>query len=191
MFKSIADYLPQFNKNFSSPTVVGSVTTRKSLKLHSADIAYLKVVKWFQFRAKNQKCYLTKEDWPVWLERFGGKKVHYRKQKARWAKMRALGYIVTKRTHGNMNKEYEHYLTLEGKEALEFYEKLSTPHPKSHEKTAPREDKKRPPENEKTAPPLNVWIKEDKKEEEFYSFQERTEIIKRQRQILRNFEGAI
>ena len=196
MAQSIASILENIKKNFSQTTVVSSVTTRNDIKLHSADIPYLKTVRWFSTKAKNKKCYLTKEDWPIWLERFGGKAVHYRKQKARWAKMRALGFVRTSRCNGNRNKELDHVITQQGLEALrafelKVYEKSnrkafdnpSTRVPRvldesfTRYKNGPSKTQKRPFENEKTALPLSSEINEDKKKRDFdYFSEEKTEI---------------
>lgn len=120
-------------------------------KLHSSDIAYLRILLWCH--QKNGKCYLTKEQWPEWLVRFGGKACHYRKQKARWAKMRTLGYAITKHHNGNRNKEMDHFITEEGILAVDNFLTLQY----QKQKTAPRKTKNGPSKvlkTKKTAPPL-------------------------------------
>lgn len=122
--------------------------SKKQLKLHSADIAYLKILAWCH--AKGGKCYLTKEQWPEWLVRFGGKANAYKTQKTRWSKMKALGYSFNKPCNGNLNKEYDHFITAEGLKAVDNF--LT-----ENQKTAPRKSKNGPSKilkPQKTAPPL-------------------------------------
>ena len=110
---------------------------------------YLKILYWFH--SKGLTCYLTKEQWPEWLVRFGGKPIHYRKQKARWAKLRALGYITTYFTNGNRNKEMEHHLSQKGIQAVDNFQSQS----RFKLKNGPSKIEKRPLEPVKNGPSLN------------------------------------
>ena len=148
-----AQTLPNVNVFSQSATIKSkeksTASHKKPLKLHSADMAYLLVLRWF-FK-KGLKCYLTKEQWPEWLVRFGGKACHYRKQKARWAKMRALSFVRTEYYQGNRNKEMDHFITMAGLEAVDNFEKAL----RSKIKNGPSKNKKRPLKKQKTAPPLS------------------------------------
>lgn len=146
---------PTTDQSMPLPPSLKIKSATKPLKLHSSDIAYLKILEFFH--TKSGKTYLTKAQWPIYLVRFGGKPIHYQKQKERWAKMRKLGYIETSRYLGNRNKELDHFITAKGLAALKAYiEKI---------KNGTSKLKKRYPGKKKTVPPLShVQFHENKHE---------------------------
>lgn len=119
----------------------------KVLKLHSSDIAYLQTLAWF--RSVGNRCYLSPEQWPEWLVRFGGKASRYQTQKERWAKMRALGYAFSEFQNGNRSLHKEHHITDSGLQALADWEN----------KNRTAKSKKPPLERKKTVPPLKIRSK--------------------------------
>lgn len=152
----IANSIPQIKKKLSD------ATTRKSpkpkiLKLHSSDIAYLDILIWFH--KKGSKCYLTKEQWPQWLVNFGGKPIHYTKQKERWAKMRKMVLARTSHHKGSRNKEMDHCITENTILAVDNFKKANL----QKTKNGASKRKKRYLEKKKTVPPLkDVQIQENK-----------------------------
>lgn len=151
MFKSISDCLSNINKNFSNSTNESAVTTTKPIKLHSSDLPLLKVIAWYQRKARNAKCYLKKWQWPEELLKFGGKAITYRPFKAKIAKLRALGLLVSSRENGNYNKEYTYKLTNKGFAVVDNPAAFLS----ARTKNSPSKYKKQPPELQKTAPPLS------------------------------------
>lgn len=146
----MAQILTHQNLNVNSNSPVSCYTfsqPKKELKLHSSDIAYLEVLAWFRLIGK--PCYLNKKLWPEWLVRFGGKAIHYTKQKERWAKMKALGYITMHFQNGNRNLHMIHKITPAGLQALEEW-KI---------KNGTSKYQKRTPEKQKTVPPLKFRSK--------------------------------
>lgn len=134
----------------------------KKLKLHSSDIAYMKVIRFYQTIAKNRKCHLRPEQWPIELAEFGGKPLSHHQRKKKRQKLERLKYAISTYDHGNRNQEKIPWLTNEGLKALEKWEesypqggrkpqrKLST-----DEKNDPAECKKRPGCGQKTTRPLD------------------------------------
>lgn len=168
-------------------------------KLHSSDIPFLKVVRWFQTRAKNNKCYLTKEEWPIWLERFDGKKLSYSAIKRKRRKLEQLGHLDSYYENGNRNKEKTILINDSGLRAIHEFEKLSTAQPKQY-KNAPSNPEKRSLEKQKTPPPLRTLINKDKKRPEFsifkpqepevsYTQEQRIAILAMQRELRKNIMG--
>ena len=134
-----------------------SSAKNNSLKLHSADLSYLLILKWFHDR--RLKCYLSKEQWPVWLERFGGKKVDYRNQRARWSKMRAMGCSTTAYQNQNRGLHFIHSITDLGLAYLKAFQQGLGKGLSKDIKNILSKSKKRYSEKQKTSSPLKKDLK--------------------------------
>lgn len=157
MISNIQSHVNSLSTNFSAQT---SVRSRKELKLHSADIAYLKILRHFHGDGSG-KTFLTAPTWPIYLVKFGGKAIHYTKQKERWAKMKAMGFVRYERMNGNQRARYIHYLTDKGLSAVNNYGRNFT----SLKKNGTSNYKKTVPRNEKNGTSLNHEVIEDNNHE--------------------------
>lgn len=152
MAQSITSNVKQIN---SQSTVVNRLTTPKLDKLHSSDIPFLKVLL-FHYSKGSGKTFLKRSQWPLELQKFGGKPITYRPFKSKTAKLRRMGYIVAVREDrykhsSNRNKEYTWYISEEGRKAVNNWPNNLKP----PRKNSPSKPEKQPLVTQKTAPPLN------------------------------------
>lgn len=165
---SISPTITNFNNQISYPSIVGKITTtqpskpkrrKPTLKLHSCDVAYLMVIRFFQLHAKNRKCHLQKWQWAEFLIKFGGKVLSADHRKKKRQKLESLGYLISAYPHGTRNAEKIAYITNEGLSALTEYELSYTQRGRRSytqtQKNNPAINKKQPGNVQKTTRPLS------------------------------------
>ncbi len=137
------------------------VNTLNPLKIHSADIAFLLVLRFFTLKGHRRHCCLSKrndqkksaelDQWNVWLVKFGGKALGRGAFKNKRHKFIKMGYIICWYPNQNRNLSYNYVLTPDGLDAVDKYLASCV----ARKKTDPRNRIVEDPNKQKTDPPLN------------------------------------
>ncbi len=130
------------------------VSTLNNLKPHSADIAFLLVLRFLTLKGHKGYCYLSSKQWNEWLVKFNGKALKRTAFKDKRRKYLQMGWIRCWYPNGNKNLSYNYVLTEEGIAGVDKY-LASCDVKKSRKKTDPLTDTVKDPNVKKTDPPLN------------------------------------
>lgn len=115
----------------SCTPVVNRLTARKLLKLHSSDMAFLKILRHFHEKGSGAS-YLSSASWPEYLVRFGGKALQPLARKLKSQKLRSLGLVVMYRQQGSPSLPAIFKITELGLKDLYEFEKNNTAKLKNH-----------------------------------------------------------
>lgn len=137
------------SKTFRYPS--NRVTTPKPFKVHSADIAFLLVIRFFTLKGRDGYCHLTLVQWNEYLIRFGGKALKRSAFNAKRRKYLREGWIACWYPNRNRNLNYSYMLTESGIEGVNKYFDENVDRKKTDTRNALVED----PNKQKTDTPLN------------------------------------
>ncbi len=136
-------------KTFRHPS--NRVNTPKPFRVHSADIAFLLVIRFFTLKGRDGYCHLTLGQWNQYLIRFGGKALKRSAFNAKRRKFLREGWIACWYPNRNRNLNYSYMLTELGIEGVNNYLDNFVDRKKTDTRNPIVED----PKKQKTDTPLN------------------------------------